>query len=48
MPFGPRTAPYLFCKLMGTLIKHIAISYDIVLFFYMDDILLLAPTHAFS
>ena len=44
MPFGLRTAPYLFCKLMGTLIKHICTSFGIVMFYYMDDIIILAPT----
>ena len=44
MPFGLRTAPYLFCKLIGTLIKHIVTTYDILVYFYMDDLIILAPS----
>ena len=43
MPFGLRTAPYLFCKLMGTVVKHIANKFHI-LFFYMDDLVIVAPS----
>ena len=44
MPFGLRTAPYLFCKLMETLVKNIKAKFGIILYFYMDDILVLAPS----
>ena len=44
MPFGLRTAPYLFCKLMGTVVKHISTTYDILIYYYMDDLIVVAPT----
>ena len=44
MPFGLKTAPYLFCKMMGTIIKHIREKFNIPIFYYMDDILVLAPS----
>ena len=44
MPFGLRIAPYLFCKLMYPIINHLRLKYNIYLFYYLDDILLLAPS----
>ena len=44
MPFGLRTAPYLFCKLMGTFTKHIRQLFRVPIFFYMDDIIVLGPS----
>ena len=44
MPFGLRIAPYLFCKLLQPLMKHIRKTYNIIIFFYLDDILILAPS----
>ena len=41
MPFGLRTAPFLFCSLMNTLVKNIRLKYRIIIFFYMDDLLVL-------
>ena len=42
MPFGLKTAPYIFSKLMNTVIKHIRSKYNILIFNYLDDILILA------
>ena len=44
MPFGLRTAPYLFSKLMLPIIKHLRKKYKITIFDYLDDLLILAPT----
>ena len=44
MPFGLRIAPYLFCKLLQPLINHIRNTYNIIIFYYLDDILILALT----
>ena len=44
MPFGLRTAPYLFCKFMNTIIVNIREKFDIVVYFYMDDVLVVAPS----
>ena len=44
MPFGLRIAPYLFCKLMQPVINHLRTKYNIYIFYYLDDILLLAPS----
>ena len=44
MPFGLRTAPYLFCKLLKTIINHLRVKYSIPVYFYMDDLLILAMT----
>ena len=46
MPFGLRTAPYLFCSLMNTVVKNIRLKHKIPIFFYMDDILILGPSYA--
>ena len=37
MPFGLRTAPYLFSKLMQPIIKHLRKKYQITIFDYLDD-----------
>ena len=44
MPFGLKTAPYLFCKLMGIFVKHIRMKFNIILFYYMDDIFIVGPS----
>ena len=44
MPFGLRTAPYLFCSIMNTVVKNIRLKFKIFIFFYMDDILILGPS----
>ena len=46
MPFGLRTAPYLFCSLMNTVIKHIRVKFKLDIFFYMDDVIFFGPSHA--
>ena len=44
MPFGLRIAPYLFCKLMQPVINHLRTKFNIYIFYYLDDILILAPS----
>lgn len=44
MPFGLKTAPYLFCKLMGCFIKHIKVKFNIIIFYYMDDLFIVGPS----
>ena len=42
VPFGLKTAPYIFSKIMYTVIKYIRSQYNIQIFNYLDDILILA------
>ena len=42
MPFGLKTAPYIFSKIMNTVIKYIRSKYSMLIFNYLDDILILA------
>ena len=44
MPFGLKTAPYLFCKFMSTFVYNIKLKFNIVLFFYMDDLFIVGPS----
>ena len=44
LPFGLRIAPFLFCKLMQPIINHLRTKFNIYIFYYLDDILLLAPS----
>lgn len=42
VPFGLKTAPYIFSKIMSTVVKYIRKKYNIIIFNYLDDILILA------
>ena len=44
VPFGLKTAPYIFSKIMYTVIKYIRSQYNILIFCYLDDILILAKS----
>lgn len=44
VPFGLKTAPYIFSKIMYTVIKYIRNEFNILVFNYLDDILILADT----
>ena len=42
LPFGLKTAPYIFSKIIYTVIKYLRIKFNILIFNYLDDILILA------
>ena len=44
MPFGLKTAPYLFCKLMGTFVRHMRVKFKVIVYFYMDDLFIVGPS----
>ena len=44
MPFGLKTVPHLFYRPIGTVVKHIANSYNILVYSYMNDLVVVAPT----
>ena len=44
MPFGLKTAPFLFCKVMGTFVQHIRLKFNIIIYFYMDDLFIVGPS----
>ena len=41
MPFGLSTAPYLFSKVMEAILAYIRSKFDIQIYFYLDDFILL-------
>ena len=45
MPFGLASAPYIFTTIMIAVIVYIRKTYGIIIFSYLDDILILADNH---
>ena len=45
MPFGLASAPYIFTTIMTAVIVYIRKTYGIIIFSYLDDILILAKNH---
>ena len=45
MPFGLVSAPYIFTTIMTAVIVYIRNAYGIIIFSYLDDILILANNH---
>ena len=44
MLFGLKTVPHLFYRPIGTVIKHIANSYNNLVYSYMNDLMVVALT----
>ena len=45
MPFGLSEAPYLFSKVMECIITNLRIRYNLIIMFYLDDILILEKSY---
>ena len=45
MPFVLKTAPYIFTKIMFTVVKYIQKKYGIIVFNYLDDFIILAQDY---
>ena len=45
MPFGLSEAPYLFSKVMECVVTNLRIKFNLIIMFYLDDILILDKTY---
>ena len=45
MPFGLKTAPFILSSLLSPVIKYLRVNYDMIIFIYLDDILILGASH---